>query len=319
MSVKDIGKPSPAARAAAAAWVARLHGPNRTQQVEAGFFRWLADDPEHAAAFELMTETWEKSALLRPRPAQRVAASVRAGFRVSLPRAALATVVAAVLAIIGTLFYTRSDAVATGVGELRTLVLDDGTRLYLNANSRVQIHYDRRARRVNLELGEALFEVARRPDWPFVVTAGGREIRALGTSFIVRRDEQDVVVTLMEGKVTVKPEQRVKPFVLSPGQRLTLGGAGSPKIDRPPLERVTAWKRGQVSLDDTPLADAVAEMNRYSRQRLVIDDPAAAAIRVSGIFIAGDSANFAMAVAKAYHLNVKQESPELIVLSSARE
>jgi transmembrane sensor len=319
MTVQDIRKPSAEARAAAAAWVARLHGPYRTREVEAGFSRWLADDPEHAAAFELMTDTWERSALLRRRPAEQVAAWQRRGFRVSFPLAAFATAAAVLLAIIGTLFFIRTDAVTTGVGELRTLVLDDGTRLYLNASSRVQMHYDKHVRRVSLERGEALFEVARRPDWPFVVTAGGREIRALGTSFIVRREEQDLVVTLVEGKVTVTPEQQVEPFVLSPGQRLTLGGAGSPKIDRPPLERVTAWKRGQVNLDNTPLADAAAEMNRYSRQRIVIDDPAAAGIRVSGIFIAGDSANFAQAVGKAYGLEVSYPSPDLIVLSSATE
>ncbi|HEY8510123.1 MAG TPA: hypothetical protein VIL32_17325, partial [Steroidobacteraceae bacterium] len=121
------------------------------------------------------------------------------------------------------------------------------------------------------------------------------------------------------GKVKVTPrEEEVEPIVLSPGQRLTLAESRAPKIDRPPLEQVTAWKRGQVSLDNTPLADAVAEMNRYSRQRIVIEDPAAAALRVSGIFIAGDSANFARAVARAYHLKVT-EDPEVIVLTSVKE
>jgi transmembrane sensor len=327
VTVQETRKPSAEARAAAAAWVARLHGPNRTREVEAGFRRWLADDAEHAAAFELLTDTWEKSARLRRRPAETVARGEPLGFRISFSRAVLATVAAALLAIAATVFYLHSDAVTTGVGELRTLVLDDGTRLYLNASTRVRVHYDKQFRRVSLEEGEALFEVAKRPDWPFIVTAGGREIRALGTSFVVRSDEEDLVVTLVEGKVTVTPEQEKKQrqsqqkesFVLSPGQRLTFASAGSPKIDRPSLERVTAWKLGQVNLDNTPLADAVAEMNRYSRQRIVIEDPVVAAIPVSGIFIAGDSANFAQAVAKAYHLKVIEENPDVIVLSSARE
>jgi transmembrane sensor len=247
----------------------------------------------------------------------------RVGARIGFPRLALATVAAAAVLIPVALFFFRSDAVTTGIGELRTLVLDDATRLYLNANTRVRVHYDKQFRRVTLERGEALFEVAKRPDWPFVVTAGGREIRALGTSFDVKRDEQDLAVTLVEGKVTVTPEREPtpeqKPFVLSPGQRLTFAKAGSPKIDRPPLEQVTAWKLGQVNLDNTPLAEAVAEMNRYSRQRIVIDDPSLAAIRVSGIFIAGDSANFAHAVGKAYQVRVLEQSPELIVLSSGKE
>jgi transmembrane sensor len=303
--------------------MARLHGPNRTQEVEAGFRRWLGDDPEHASAFELLTDTWEKSARLRRHSVGAGSGWRRIGARVGFSRMAFATAAAAAVLIPVALFFFRSDAVTTGIGELRTLVLDDATRLYLNANTRVRVHYDKQFRRVTLERGEALFEVAKRPDWPFVVSAGGREIRALGTSFDVRRDEQDLVVTLVEGKVTVTPKSEPtleqKPFVLSPGQRLTFAKAGPATIDRPPLERVTAWKLGQVNLDNTPLADAVAEMNRYSRQRIVIDDPSVAAIRVSGIFIAGDSANFAHAVGKAYRLRVLEQSPELIVLSSGKE
>lgn len=320
MSVENTGKPSAAARAAAAVWVARLHGPNRTREAEAGVRRWLAEDPENAAAFELLTDTWERSARLRRRPGTHAERWEGPGFRISFARAALGTVAVIILAILGTVFfYTRDDAITTGIGELRTLVLEDGTRLHLNASTRVHVRYDADFRRIRLERGEALFEVARQPQRPFIVTAGGREIRALGTSFIVRAHEQDLVVTLMEGKVKVTPkEEKVEPIVLSPGQRLTLAEAQAPRIDRPPLEQVTAWKRGQVSLDNTPLADAVAEMNRYSRQRIVIEDPAAAALRVSGIFIAGDSANFARAVARAYHLKVI-EDPEVIVLTSVKE
>jgi len=52
-------------RIEAACWIARLHGPYRTSQVEAGFRRWLAERPERASAFELLTEVWEKAGQLR--------------------------------------------------------------------------------------------------------------------------------------------------------------------------------------------------------------------------------------------------------------
>ena len=103
------------------------------------------------------------------------------------------------------LVYLRSDAVVTGVGEQRTLTLEDGTRIQLNTDTRAVVRYDERLRRVELEKGEAMFEVARRPDWPFVVTAGDRQIRALGTAFVVRREAEVLAVTLVEGKVTVTP------------------------------------------------------------------------------------------------------------------
>jgi transmembrane sensor len=316
-------KPSAAARAEAAAWVARLHGPNRTREVETGFRRWLAEDPERAAAFELLTDTWEKSASLRRHPAERVASWQLVGFRISLSRAAVATLTIAVLAVVGTLLYLRTNAVTTAIGEQRTLALQDGSRVYLNTNSRAVMHYDKIARRVDLQSGEALFEVAKHPDWPFIVTAGDRQIRALGTAFIVRRDEQHIAVTLVEGKVTVTPVESAnapalsrESRVLSPGQRLTLAKGAAPKLDTPPLDRVTAWRRGQVSFDNTPLADAVADMNRYSTARLIIEAPRAAAIRISGIFRAGDSANFAQAVARAYRLHVRDRSGEIVLAES---
>jgi transmembrane sensor len=344
LQFKKAEKPSAALRAQAAAWVARLHGPNRTEEVEAGLRRWLAESPEHAAAFELLTDTWEKSARLRRRPIERVASWEKVGFRVSFSRAAVATLAVATLAVFGTIYYLHSDAVVTAIGEQRTLTLEDGTRVYLNTNSRAVVHYDKKLRQVNLELGEALFEVAKRPEWPFVVTAGDRQVTALGTAFIVRRDEKDLAVTLVEGRVTVSPVKYVSTDIpkrqgegastvpqrtpvpeaaavitLSPGQRLTLASSAPPKVDRPPLERVTAWQRGQVAFDNTPLADAVAEMNRYSTVRLKVENPSAAAMRVSGIFRAGDSANFAQAVGKTYRLQVRDEADELILAGAGSQ
>jgi transmembrane sensor len=74
---------------------------------------------------------------------------------------------------------------------------------------------------------------------------------------------------------------------------------------------VTAWERGQVTFDDTSLADAVDELNRYSRVRIVFADTAIAAIRVSGVFSTGDSASFAQAVARAYNLKVAEASDQI--------
>jgi transmembrane sensor len=323
MTPKSGDKPSAAARAEAAAWVARLHGPNRTREVEAGFRRWLVEAPERAAAFELLTEIWEKSASLRRHPNERVASWQLVGFRISFSRAAVACVGVAVLAVVGTLLYLHTNAVTTAIGEQRTLALEDGTRVYLNTNSRATVHYDKTARRVELQSGEALFEVAKRPDWPFIVTAGDRQIRALGTAFLVRRDEENVAVTLVEGTIAVTPvdsESAPVPAhetrVLSPGQRLTFAKGATPRLDRPSLDRMIAWQRGQVAFDNTPLADAVADMNRYSAVKLVIEAPEATTIRISGIFRAGDSANFAQAVARAYRLQILDQSGEIVLAES---
>jgi transmembrane sensor len=106
-------------------------------------------------------------------------------------------------------------------------------------------------------------------------------------------------------------------FTLTPGERLIIEGKQAPQVDRPSLDSVTAWQRGQIALDSTPLADAVAEMNRYSTIRLIVEDPRAAAIRISGVFRVGDSEDFAQAVARTYHLQLRNDLHGIVLVGPA--
>ena len=320
--------PSAAACADAAAWIARLHGESRTANVEAGFQRWLAASAEHRAAFEMANDIWGGVERLPKTPAPTRAAHARFGL-VLTPARALAACAALVLLVAGA-WFLRDTGLSTRAGELRTLTLEDGTHVFLNTTSRMHVRYDRATRRVELDEGEAFFEVAKRVDWPFVVIAGGRQVVARGTSFLVRRDDERIAVTLVEGKVTVAPageavaqpsraSQSVPPadskdhLTLSPGQRVTFAGRDTPKLDQPSLEGVTAWQRGQVVLDHTPLADAATEMNRYSNTTITIEDAAARRATVTGIFRTGDSEYFAQAVSETYHLRIASRGREIIL------
>lgn len=334
--------PSAAACAEASAWIARLHGEHRTAKVEAGFKRWLATSAEHRAAFEMVNDIWVGVERL-PKPATPAFVRwPRAGFVLTLPRALAAAAVLVVIGI-GAMLHYRDPGLATRVGEQRNWSLEDGTRISLNTASRIHVHYDRKARRVDLDEGEAFFEVAKRPDWPFIVTAGGKQVVALGTAFLVRRDEEQIAVTLVEGKVTVssageappaasdqnpalesppaaaaRPQLRPRKeprdeVTLSPGQRVTFAANDHAALDRPALERVTAWQRGQVILDHTPLADAVVEMNRYSDVELKVEEPEAARAQVTGIFRIGDSENFAQAVAETYRLSIVDRAGQIVI------
>lgn len=307
--------------AEAGVWVARLHGPERTAAVEGGFRQWLQTSADHARAFELATDIWEEARNLR-RVVQRQHVVPAAHF----VRRAAAAAVLVLLAVGGALFYLRQAGVSTEVGEQRMLTLADGTRVFLNTATHLVVRYDDSERRVELKRGEALFDVAKRRNRPFLVALGDREVRALGTSFVVRRDERGIAVTLVEGRVevsaTVTDDRSSAPGAdivrtLSPGERLTFAAAGDTvEIDRPVLERVTAWRRGQVILDDTPLAEAIDEMNRYSAVKLSVDNSEAADLRVNGLFQAGDSESFARAVAQTHGLLIVAE-PDRIRLAGA--
>ncbi len=304
-------EPSAEVFAEAAAWIARLHGPNRSLQTDKGLRRWLDADAAHASAFEAMTAAWEVTGRIPAGPFPKVSRWERMGYRQGFVRSALAVAAAAVLAVAGFIYLQRSNGVGTTVGEQRLLTLQDGTRVFLNTSTRIVVQYEQAARRVRLESGEALFDVARQAGRPFVVEAGGRQVRAIGTAFVVRDDPDRLTVTLVEGKVAVSEPGTAVPAYLSPGQRLTLTGHGTPQVDRPSIEKATAWRRGLVDFETTELRVAVEEMNRYSERKLVVRNTDAAKLPITGVFRAGDSSSFAAAVARAYGLQVSETPQEI--------
>lgn len=292
-------------RAEAAAWVARLQSPERDAETERAFRSWFESDTAHASAFNKATEVWEA-----------IGGAASAGMRRRAPvRAMAAAAVVAVLAGGATFGLLRDPTYTTKVGEQRTVRLADGSRVVLNTGTKVVVDYREGERRVRLVRGEALFDVAKNPDRPFIVRAEGREVRALGTSFVVRDDGKAIAVTLIEGKVAVSPGKTTQgPVVLVPGERLRAASAASvPRVDRPRMEAVTAWRSGQILLDDTPLSQAVAEMNRYTPTPLDLETGRIGELRVSGIFKAGEVDAFARTVSAQYDLMLIQR-PDGMVL-----
>jgi transmembrane sensor len=126
----------------------------------------------------------------------------------------------------------------------------------------------------------------------------------VGTSFIVRRNRQGLEVTLLDGKVIVGHSGVTdRPGVaLRPGERVRFGTGATPAIDRPVIDDVTAWRRGQLVFDATPIATAIAEMNRYSDRKIALRGNAAAGAKLSGMFEAGDSEGFTGTLAAIYGL-----------------
>lgn len=343
-------------RLEAAVWIARLHAPDRTPDTADGLRRWLRENEVHQRAFELANELWETAGRIPDHALPRVMRwpvdgephGGRAPPRSRRPLWIVSFATLMVAAITGWLVL-RDQVVQTVVGERRTVTLEDGSRISLNTATRLSLHFDHGIRRVRLQAGEALFEVARDASRPFVVESGGREVRALGTSFIVRREAGQLAVILMEGKVRVAPTtgsrsdgsdtrtfqvtgqqsgsgradsvmaDAAASIVLVPGQRLMVAdSADEATVDRPRLEPLTAWQRGLVALDYTPLSEAISEMNRYSDVKLVIDDPRIGSARISGVFRAGDSSSFALAVAKTHGLRLVEQGRQITLSTQKR-
>lgn len=297
--------------AEASAWLARLHGP-RGDDVEGALQDWLRADPAHQEAFERATELWD----ILPGAAAFDAEPRRSTSRRFVPLAIAASL--AVLAGAGamTAFLNQPLTFDTQTGEQRTAALDDGSRISLNTDSHVTVKFARDERAVSLERGEAMFDVAHDAARPFVVRAGDEQIKALGTSFVVRRDGDRVRVTLLSGKVEVaRVGERSRVLaVLAPGERVSATPDTVPVLDRPSLDAITAWRRGELRFRDTPLSEAVAEVNRYGRQRVIVNDARLASLPISGVFATDDPAEFAAAVAQLHGLRMRREG-EAVVLT----
>lgn len=307
------------AAAEAATWLARLQGDARTPEREAAFREWLRADPAHQQAFERATDIWaDLPEIARPRDARRAPTGLIARIGGHARAFALAAMLVALVATATLLWLARPAAYSTAVGEQKVATLEDGSRIALNTDSSVQVRYRADTRLVVLDRGEAMFEVAHNSARPFLVRAGNRQIRAVGTSFVVRRQGGSVSVTLLHGKVAVTdldPAARAAPpTFLNPGERLRAAAQGPARIDAQPVEVATAWRRGQAVFANTPLADAVAEMNRYGGPRLVVADAGLAGLQISGVFATNDTGEFARAVAALHHLRVDESAKTIRIM-----
>jgi transmembrane sensor len=310
--VRDTARSPAEVEAEAAAWLARLHGPHRSADTDAALKAWLRADPAHEEAFGRATEVWDLLPGLAATPPSSATPERRARHIVF----AMAASLLLLLSVGGGYFLLgRPPVHETAVGEQQVVMLDDGTRVSLNTDSRIAILYSAGERRVRLDRGEAMFEVSHNPARPFIVEAGDEQVRALGTTFIVRRDgDARMAVTLIEGRVEVtEPNQARAPRIamLAPGQRVTVTATAGAALDRPSIEAVTAWRRGEVMFEDTSLLDAAEELNRYNAEHLVIADPSLASLRISGVFSTGDLEEAARAIAVLHHLHARREGGEI--------
>lgn len=294
--------------AEAAVWLARLNGPERSEITGGAFQRWLKVGPEHARAFERATDLWE----ILP-SAVSVGEALETERDHEIPRsrrrfAPVFAMAAALLLMIGTSLWWSPQSIvySTEIGEQQVTLLDDGSQVALNTDSEMTLLYDDDTRRVRLEHGEAMFDVAHDAGRPFIVIAGDEEIRAIGTKFSVRYEGTRVSVTLLEGRVRVsRPKIMDAPVAeLEPGERMIVARAEPAAIDRPDVQAVTAWRRGEAMFDGTPLSEAAAELNRYGDAKIIVSDLDIAALQVSGIFATNDSVEFASAIAELHGLRV---------------
>ncbi|MFN3583239.1 FecR family protein [Phenylobacterium sp.] len=280
---------------AAADWVVRLQAAELDLSDALAFDAWLQAAPDNARAYDQALAVW----LAYGRHAGEVAGALAARAAVRPDRrrlwfaagaaAVAATVAVAVLPEIGS--RPATQLYATGVGEHRTVRLADGSTVDLDAATRLSVTLDRSGRHVALAEGEAVFDVAHDARRPFLIAAGDRTVRVVGTQFDVRRRDGRLSVTVARGAVEVRPAAGVQgaAYRLHPGQRLD-HREGAPDVRIAPVDagEVLGWRSGRLVYRDQPLGDVVADLNRQFATPIRIDDPDLASLPISGVLVLDD-------------------------------
>lgn len=357
-------------------WIIKFDGSEKpTQEEIAELKAWMASSPYHREALlryanlwdemdllaELETTQASKASVLRRTGQYVVGALGWIGAPWRHKAASIAIVTSGLIVSAVALFSWNlndpaglsSDHYATAVGETTSAVLPDGSRLWLNTNTEVEVDYGESQRKLVLHRGEAHFEVESDSARPFEVYAGSRLIRAIGTAFSVFRDEEEVKVTVAEGKVDLAvielPSSLRK--LLSSGRQALLGkkepdtgsegqvigslearqstsfaageqsrgGQSVVRLEQEDLARHLAWREGRLVFDGEPLEEVVREVSRYTRTRIEIVDPDIQQMRVGGQFPIGEIEALFSVLEQGFGLEVTRKGDSLVQIHAARQ
>jgi transmembrane sensor len=297
-------------------WLALMErGPLRPEE-QRRFAAWIAADVRHQGAIvraqaaslrlERLAALAGGRSVLEPFPHEQSLLQKRTTRRRIVAAAASAAGLMGISAWLGRGRIEeiwRGTRYASSVGELKKVVLADGSVITMNTQTELRVRYTGERRDIRLVCGEAIFAVTHDAKRPFAVRVGEWSAVAVGTAFAVRRlDEPTTDVTVTEGIVQLLPVDR---SVSEAGPRLTanqkalIGADGKVEVGQVSDSEIgqrLAWRTHLVVFAGQPLREALAEMNRYSHRPIVVDDPALAERRIVGVFSTTDTQTFVSAM-----------------------
>jgi transmembrane sensor len=298
----------------AARWLLRREEAEWSGDAQVELDKWLNSSMENKVAFWRLEHGWRKAdrlAALQPiSPAP--AHGPRRLWRLSAVSVPLAACLILSVLTVSSVDVVRHKTYVTEIGAREIVPLADGTQIELNSATTLRAAVKGQVREVWLDQGEVYFEVVHDPARPFVVHAGSRSLTDLGTKFSVRRNGDRVEVAVVSGRVQLDNEPVATssmPVTLVRGDIATVQGTSTFVVPNSieKVEDLLSWRHGLLIFDQSTLADAASEFNRYSRKKLVITDPTIAQMRISGRFESSNVDGFTRLLRLAYGLNVADE------------
>ena len=305
---------------AAASWqVRRQDGLSASE--EAQFQAWLAAGSEHRQAYSRMDGVWSGLGELHPTAVAQLARAMpepkKRAFRLPLVTAALA-ISAVCSGWFGWNYYQQQpvfhQSFASARGEQLDVHLPDGSVMKLDTATRVEVTLYRQRREVRLPEGQVNFYVRADKARPFNVLTDSLRVTVVGTHFAVRNTHAGLggeAVTVEEGRVRVAPLHvaagSAGAVELTAGESVQANRAGAlGTVDTRLAQGALLWREGRINFDNTPLAQAVAEFERYGDTRLLIKDAEVAAMRVNGSFDTRLAADFGSALPQVLPVRLRK-------------
>lgn len=273
----------------AADWLVRMQSGAWSPAEQAGLEQWQSRSASHAAAWARAQGVLHAFGQLPAQSGQNVLETLGRQDRRRALRRLGVVMLATPVVWLGwrQLPWENRDAdFSTATGERKSVTLPDGSRLALNSGSAVKVAFSSGERRLHLIAGEILVTTAAEhaPVYrPFIVQTPQADIRALGTRFSVRLQEEGTLVAVFEHAVEVRPHGGADPTRLDAGQQGRFGAEGPLQPTGKAPASLAAWEQGMLAVQDMPVGQLIAELARYHRGWLRCD-PAVASLRISGAF-----------------------------------
>lgn len=266
-------------RGQAVEWLMRLQESPDDERLRAELDDWLARDARHRDAYEEMASLWGQAEQVGALRANQRRADIGRGRVASAGRrrwmlgAGLAIAASLALVTVPKVQLWLAADHQTGVAELRDVVLEDGSRVALDAQTAISVEYTGTQRTVTLLSGQGYFEVKPSRERPFVVKAETVSVRVTGTAFSVGLSEANVAVAVREGSVNVSEQAKGTIADLTGGQQVRLSRTGSSvALGDVAADDVAAWRERRLVVYDAPIRQVVEQIARHTKAVVVFAD-----------------------------------------------
>ncbi len=329
-------------REEASVWIAKLERGLHSHEREA-LSTWASQSQVHHETLMKMASLWDSMGVLTELSSLFPLEELAAPEQTSSPFYAKAAMAASIVFCLGIGGFWMNEQTAqdtaqypsqylTAVGEHSTEHLADGSVVKLNTNSLIKIEFTADERHVTLVRGEAHFEVAHAPERPFIVQAGAKRIRAVGTAFNVHiENDRELEVLVTEGKVLLtntpfnenSPESPLAPtshddLLLVAGEKVAVETSSLGEVEQlgvEDLESELAWQQGFLVFEGEELNSVLEEVSRYSDVSFELADPALTSIRVAGFYKARDVDGLLLSLKENFDIHHEISEQNHITLS----